>query len=173
MTLPVTVQLDLMRLPRVWVAGFVGQGEAGFDISEETVRILRQHLASAMPAGVVDRGTVALSTESVFTDHAYWQRLAEERGFPLIVTGTVGLLIAPPIQVERGRRTVFLHGTGRALAATVVLIDGRTGHVVATRGLPQRMQYGPDGSWSPQDLYYGLMNQARRDWLAAISAGYS
>jgi hypothetical protein len=168
-SLPATTQLGLLRLPRVWVAGFVNRGQADFDISAETVRILRRHLEASAPAGVVDRGTVALTSEDVFADQAYWLRLAEERGFPLIVTGTVNLLVAPPVPVQRGRRTVYLHATGRSLAATVVLIDGRTGLVVATRGLPQRMQYGGSRAASPLNLFHGLMDQTRPDWLMAIA----
>ena len=167
--MPAPVQLGLLRLPRVWVAGFVANGNAGLDLSGETTRLLRQKLSGVTTSGVVDGHVLSLSDEAVFTDREYWRQLGEERGYPLIVTGTVRLLLAPAVQVQRGRRTTYLHGTGRVLDATVVLIDGRNGDVIATTDLPRRTRYGTGPTAAPFVLYHRMMTEMFTDWLAAIA----
>jgi hypothetical protein len=43
-SMPAEVQLNLLKLPRVWVAGFVAHGRPNFDINLETTREIRQEL---------------------------------------------------------------------------------------------------------------------------------
>ncbi len=166
------VQLDLLRLPRLWVAGFVADGDAKVDLSEETARLLASELESMTLGGVVRAGVVSLTSTSVFVDQTYWQRIGEEHGSPLIVTGSVEMLWAPAVAVQRGRRATYVHGSGRVLRGTLVLIDGRTGAILATTELPQRTRYAATRSWSADTLYYELMDEALPEWLATLSAAY-
>jgi hypothetical protein len=48
---------------------------------------------------MVEAEAVPINTEDVVLDPAYWRRLDEEHGFPLIVTGSVKLLVAPAMLV--------------------------------------------------------------------------
>ena len=80
---------------------------------------------------------MTIPTERVFAEESYWRRLADERGSPLIVTGSVKLVLAPPAIVQRGLRTSYVPTAGRVLDATIVTIDGRTGRVIRTTRLPR------------------------------------
>lgn len=95
---------------------------------------------------IVDAEPLMIDTEQRFSDSTYWRRLGEEHGSPLIVTGSVRLLLAPPSIVQRGPRDVYILTAGRVLEATVVLIDGRTGTPLSRQKLPSRMRYGSDDS---------------------------
>ena len=116
---------------------------------------------------VVDAEPLTLDTEQRFSDMTYWRRLGEEHGSPLIVTGSVRLLLAPPALVQHGPRTVYIPTAGRVLEATVVLIDGRTGTAVSTQKLPSRMRYGLGRFSSGLSLYLQLMDRAMPDWYRA------
>ncbi len=171
-SVPAGVQLDLLGLPRLWFAGFVADGRARVDLGDETARLLRQQIGGTTIAGLVDANAMALENESIFQDRQFWQHIGEELGYPLIVTGSVQLLVAPATPVQRGRRVAYVHGSGRVLRGTVVLIDGRTGLVLGTRDVPQRTRYGVGSGWSADTLYYELMDLTLPDWLEAISTAY-
>jgi hypothetical protein len=169
---PQGVQLDLLGLPRLWVAGFVAAGQARVNLGDETARLLKGEIGGTTLGGIVDASALSLTSESIFADRKYWQHIGEELGYPLIVTGSVQLLIAPATPVQRGRRVAYVHGNGRVLRGTVVLIDGRTGLVLGTRDVPQRTRYGVGKEWSSDTLYYELMELTLPDWLEAISTAY-
>jgi hypothetical protein len=169
-SLPADVQIGISRVDDVWVAGFVAQpGKDNVDLNAETVRLLRQDLRRLSRARVVEAEPLNLADQAVFDDAAYWRRHAEDRGARLVVTGVVKLLLAPAQVVQRGRRTTYLGQSGRALDATVVVIDGQSGAVVARRSLPRRMRYAEGGVASGLSLYFELMDQSRPDWLRAIT----
>jgi hypothetical protein len=165
---PAYVQRGLSAVSHVWVAGFVTGGRQDIDLNAESVRLVRKDLRAWSGARVVEAEPLVLKDEDRFHDVDYWRQLGEEHGSPLIVTGSVKLLLAPAAAVQRGRRTLYLP-TGRVLEATVVLIDGRTGEVRAERKLPSRMKYSEGAVTSGLTLFYQMMDQARADWLAAIS----
>ncbi|HZJ32128.1 MAG TPA: hypothetical protein VFD21_11200 [Vicinamibacterales bacterium] len=170
-SLPADVQIGMSRVDDVWVAGFISQpGRDKVDLNVETVRLLRQDLRRLSNARVVDAEPLSLADQAVFDDAAYWRRQAEDRRAGLVVTGIVRLLLAPAQVVQRGRRTAYLGQSGRTLDATVVVIDGRSGKIVARQTLPRRMRYASDGIASGLSLYFEMMEQARPDWLRAISA---
>ena len=167
-SLPPEVQLNLLKLPRVWVAGFVAHGRPNFDINLETTREVRRQLRDwSVPT--VDAEPLVLDDESRLSDASYWRRLGEEHGQPLIVTGSVRWLIAPAKIEQRGRRIMYLTN-GRALDATVVLIDGHSGEVLSTRSLPRRMHYPAGSAPSGLGCLFDLLHMGTRDWLDAISA---
>ncbi len=166
-------QINLSKLPRVWVAGFVARGSNEIDLNAETVLLLRQHLRTVTSATVVDAEPLALSSERDFAEVARWRELGEEHGNPLIVTGSVSLLLAPPAVVQRGPRTTYIPTAGRTLAATVVLIDGRTGTVVRTEPLPARVRYGIGRFSSGPWLFFELMRRSLFDWMTAIARAAS
>ena len=167
-SMPADVQLNLLRLPRVWVAGFVTHGRPNFDINLETTREVRHQLHD-WSVSIVDAEPLALDDESRLSDVPYWRRAGEEHGEPLIVTGTVRWLIAPAKIEQRGRRIMYLTN-GRALDATVVLIDGHTGEVLSTRNLPRRMHYPAGSAPSGLGCLFDLLHMGIHDWLDAISA---
>ena len=169
-SLPVDVQIGMARVDDVWVAGFIGHpGKDKVDLNVETVRLLRQDLRRVSRARVVEADPLILADQKVFEDAAYWRRNAEDRGANLVVTGVVRLLLAPAQVVQRGRRTTYLGQAGRTLDATVVVIDGRSGAVVARRELPRRMRYSSGEVASGLSLYFDLMELSRPDWLRAIA----
>ena len=167
------VQLRLANLSRIWVAGFVAprppERRPVFDLNIETVRLLRAQLRIWSAAQVVEAEPLAVDSEQRLSDVRYWQRLGEEHGWPLIVTGSLKLLIAPPKMAQRGRRTIYVPLAGRVLDATVVLIDGRTGQLLSIRKLPTRMRYGLGRFGSPLWLYLEMMDQAMPDWFKVIT----
>jgi hypothetical protein len=165
---PAYVQRGLASVSHVWVAGFVTSGRQDIDLNAESVRLVRKDLRAWSGARIVEAEPLQLRDEGAFQDVDYWRRLGEEHGEPLIVTGSVKLMLAPAQIVQRGKRTYYLP-TGRTLEATVVLIDGRTGEVRAERKLPSRMKYSEGVVTSGLALFYQMMDQARSDWLAAIS----
>jgi hypothetical protein len=139
-------------------------------VNAETVRLLRAQLRALSPGYVVEGAPVAIDSEQRLSDVSYWRRLGEERGAPLIVTGSVKVRFAPPAVVERGPRTFYIPTAGRVLEATVVLIDGRTGMAISTKKLPTRMRYGIGRSSSGLSLFLQLMDRAMPDWLGAIAS---
>jgi len=92
----------------------------------------------------VEAEPLTIPTERVFAEESYWRRLADERGSPLIVTGSVKLVLAPPAIVQRGLRTSYVPTAGRVrdVDARIVTIDGRTGRVIRATRLPGRVRYG-------------------------------
>jgi hypothetical protein len=167
-SIPAEFQAKASKLSRVWVAGFVTGKDPEFDLSVETVRLLRTQLRTWSSAQVIEAEPLAVEQQRL-SDVAYWRRLAEEHGNPLIVTGTVRLLLAPPRIEQRGPRTVYVIKAGRVLEATVVMIDGRSGEVLSARKLPSRMRYGIGRFASGLTLFFQMMDQAMPDWFAAIT----
>jgi len=169
-SLPADVQMDMARVDDVWVAGFVTHaGKDKVDLNVETVRLLRQDLRRVSRGRVVEAEPLTLANQDVFADSAYWRRQAEDRRARLVVTGIVRLLLAPAQVVQRGRRTAILGQSGRTLDATVIVIDGRSGAVVARQTLPRRMRYASNDVASGLPLYFDMMEQSRSDWLRAIA----
>ena len=169
-SLPADVQIGISRIDDVWVAGFVTQtGKDKVDLNLETVRLVRQNLRRIARGRVLEAEPLTLASQAVFDDANYWRRHAEDRRARLVVTGTVRLLLAPAQTVQRGRRTMYLGQSGRTLDATVVLIDGRSGSVVARRTLPQRTRYATRDLPSGLPLYFEMMELSRPDWLRAIA----
>ena len=167
--LPAEFQLKLSKVPRVWIAGFATGTQPEFDVSMETVRLLRAQLRTWSSADVIEAEPVRVDTPQRLSDVAFWRRLGEEHGRPLIVSGTVRLLIAPTQVVQRGARAVYLPSSGRVLEATVVTIDGTSGKVLSTQMLPRRMRYGLGRFSSALALFFQMMDQAMPDWFAAIA----
>jgi hypothetical protein len=170
---PPEVQLKLANLSRVWVAGFVTartpESRPEFDLNTETVRLVRTQLRRWSSAQVIQVDPLFIETQQRLSDVQYWRGLGEEHGWPLIVTGSLKLLLAPPKIEQRGKRTMYFPLAGRVLEATVVLIDGHSGEVVSTNKLPNRMRYGLGRFSSPLSLYLQMMDQAMPDWFKAIT----
>ena len=164
------VQQRLLALPRIWVAGFVANDNREVDLNPETVRLIRQALTMRSGASIVEAAPLTIDGQARFADAAFWRQRAEEHGFPLIVTGSLRLLLAPTKIEQRGKRTVYLARAGRVLDATVVIIDGPSGTVLSTQQLPRRMRYGDGRTASGLGLFFEMMEEGVHDWLTAISA---
>lgn len=167
---PADVQIGMASVDDIWVAGFIGEsGKDKVDLNVETVRLVRQDLRRFSLARVVEAEPLTLDNQEVFNDAAYWRRQANDVRARLVVTGIVRLLLAPAQIVQRGRRTAYLAQSGRTLEATVVVIDGRSGAIVARETLPQRQRYATNDISSGLPLYFEMMEQLRPDWLRAIA----
>jgi hypothetical protein len=167
---PPALQLKLVGLPRIWVAGFATERKPEFDLNTETVRLLRAQLRTWSSAQVLEVEPLAIDSEQRLADVPYWRRLGDEHGHPLIVTGSVKLHVAPAQVVHRGVRTTYAYATGRVLDSTVVVIDGRTGERLSTHALASRMRYGVGRFSSGLALYLTMMEVAMGDWLETITA---
>jgi len=167
---PPALQMKLAGLPRVWVAGFATDKKPEFDLNTETVRLLRTELRTWSSATVLEVEPLAVDSEERFTDVAYWRRLGDEHGRPLIITGSLKLRVAPARVVHRGVRTMYAYATGRVLDSTVVVIDGRTGERLSSQALASRMRYGVGRFSSGLALYFAMMQGAMGDWLETITA---
>lgn len=167
-SLPAPTQIRASRIERVWIAGFVARGTGELDLSSETARVLRDRLRFIASGPVIDAEPILLTSERDFADVHKWQILGDELGKPLIVTGTVKLLYAPPKVVQHGPRMMLVPEAGRVLEATVVLIDGRTGQVIRTQALRSRLRYDVGRFASAPLLFYKLMDGEMADWLDAI-----
>jgi hypothetical protein len=168
--LPADVQLKLSRITRVWIAGFQVTPNREIDLDGETVRLLRDELRRATSLDVIEAEPLVVPSDGVFSDHAYWRRLASEHGTPLIVTGTVNFLVAPATTIQRGRHT-FVSAVGRVLEPEVVIIDGRTGDVVLKERILRRMRYGIGRFAFTIPLYFDLMERAMPDLIRVIATG--
>ena len=167
---PPALQMKLAVLPRVWVAGFATDRKPEFDLNTETVRLLRSELRTWSSASVLEVEPLAVDSEERLTDVAYWRRLGDEHGGPLIITGSLKLRVAPARVVHRGVRTMYAYATGRVLDSTVVVIDGRTGERLSSQALASRMRYGVGRFSSGLALYFAMMQGAMGDWLETITA---
>lgn len=167
---PPHVQLKLASLSRVWVAGFATERKPEFDLSAETVRLLRTELRTWSSAQVIEVEPMTIDSEQRLSDVPYWRRLGEEHGHPLIISGSMKLHVAPARVVHRGVRTTYSYATGRVLDATVVVIDGRTGEMLSTHPLATRTRYGVGRFSSGLALYLAMMKGAMGDWLDTITA---
>lgn len=167
---PAGLQMKLVGLPRVWVAGFATDKNPEFDLNAETVRLLRSELRTWSSAPVLEVEPLAIDTEQRFGDVAYWRRLGDEHGRPLIITGSLKLRVAPARVVHRGVRTMYAYATGRVLDSTVVVIDGRTGERLSSQPLASRIRYGVGRFSSGLALYVAMMQGAMGDWLETITA---
>ena len=166
------VQQRLLSFPQVCIAGFVANDDRDVDLNLETVRLLRTALTRRTNVSIAKAEPLKIATDTRFADSAFWRHHAEEHGCPLIVTGSIHLLQAPAKIEQRGRRTVVLGNSGRALDSTVVVIDGATGRIVSSERIRRRMQYAPAGrsSGSGLGLFLQMMDDSMLDWLTAISA---
>lgn len=167
---PPGLQMKLAGLPRIWVAGFATDKNPEFDLNTETVRLLRSELRTWSSAPVLEVEPLAIDTEDRLSDVAYWRRLGDEHGRPLIITGSLKLRVAPARVVHRGVRTMYAYATGRVLDSTVVVIDGRTGERVSSQPMASRMRYGVGRFSSALVLYVAMMQGAMGDWLETITA---
>ena len=165
---PPAVQLKLFDVDRIWVAGFVAEAHDDIDLSIETVRLLRRDLRTWSRAQVVTADPLQLDDRDLLMNEAFWRRLGEEYDVPLIVTGAVRLILAPPAILQRGRHTYYYPRAGRVFEATAVVIDGRSGKILSERQLPSQMKYGSGMESSGLGLYFEMMDRARTDWLTAI-----
>jgi hypothetical protein len=170
---PPHVQLKLGTLSRVWVAGFATERNPEFDLNAETVRLLRTELRTWSSAQVIEVEPLAIDSVQRLSDVPYWRRLGEEHGHPLIVSGSVKLLVAPARVVQRGARSTYSYATGRVLDATVAVIDGRTGEMLSVHALAPRTRYGVGRFSSSLALYFAMMHGAMGEWLDTITIAVS
>lgn len=161
--------LIVSPLQRIWVAGFVTNDSSPVDVNGGTVRLLRSELRKQGALSVIQADPLTVSTEGVLTDTAYWQRMGEEYGAPLIVTGAVSLRRAPPAVSPRGGRAgAYVVIPGFFLETRIVLIDGATGSVLSSQRLRRQVRYGAGRHASPSSLYLAMMDSLMPDLLAAV-----
>ena len=167
---PPAPSIDLSPFRRIWIAGFVTHTRSDIDVNGETVRLLRRRLNPRTPLRVLDVHPLTMHDESEFSDRDRWRKLGEEYGQPLVVTGSVRLIPARPVAVERsaGRGLSYASRKGFVLEATFVFIDGRTGDILETHPLPKETLYGTDQRASTLSLYFQLMDRVVPTFLRAL-----
>ncbi len=141
---PSTPSVDLSAFNRVWIAGFLTSARRDIDLNAETVRLLRGQLKSRPFLRVIDAEPLTIDGDAMLRNAERWRSLAEEYGAPLVITGSVRLVSAPPLSTERASGRGSILRSGLALEASFVFIDGRTGEVPATQSLPRNKVYGAD-----------------------------
>lgn len=155
---------------RLWVAGFVSDSIRGVDVNGETVRLLRAELYKQGRVRVLSGEALRLEGEDVFADSAYWRRVGEEHGNPVIVTGSVTLRAAPPNVIQPvGRAAGYILQPGFFLESRIVLVDGTTGEVVFSRRMPRQVRYGAGRHGSPMFMYLLMMDELMPDLLRAVT----
>lgn len=180
-----------------FVAGLVSDRREEIDVNQETARFLRMALRSKASLHVVEseplwlepastRGlqrsegdattasnasvTAPQVTDPAFADVAFWKRIGEEYGEPLILTGTVIFKAVPARHEERtaGPRTIRSLRQGFSLAGTWVLIDGRTGEVLGSATLRPGTAHAINGRESALSIYFQLMERAMPSLLTLL-----
>lgn len=164
------MRVDVSPFRRIWIAGFVTTANRDIDVNAETVRLLRRALNPRTTLRMIEAAPLVIRDEAELSNQERWKRLAEEYGEPLIVTGSVRLIPARPVAVERttGRGSVYLSRKGFVLETTFVFIDGRTGDVIASETLPKETLYGSDARTSTLFLYFQLMDRVLPVFLGAF-----
>ena len=167
---PSTAAPDLSSFRRVWIAGFVTNQVDDIDVNVETVRLLRRRLRSSAAVRVLDAEPLTIATEAALRDAERWRNLGEEHGAPLIVTGSLRLVSAPPVPVQSAstHRSNYGLRKGFVLETTFVFIDGQTGEVVASQRFPNEKLYAADERASTLSLFFRLMDRILPTFLRAF-----
>jgi hypothetical protein len=167
---PATPPPDLSAYRRIWIAGFLTNEVEDIDVNVETVRLLRRRLSSNVPVRVINAAPLIIADEAALKDAERWEKLGEEYGAPLIVTGSVRLVKAPPVPVQSAsiHRSNFGLRQGFVLKTTFVFIDGRTGTVIASQRLPDQKLYAADQRASTMSLYFQLMDRVVPTFLRSF-----
>lgn len=183
----VTARFDRV-LVAGFIAGFVSDRGGRLDLNEETARLVRTALG-ATSVRVLDAEPLRLDStrarglspanlvlapasgaavpargagDPVFTNTAFWKRLGEEYGAPLILTGSIVFSPAAPRYEGRpaGRGTLRVWRRGFILSGTLMLISGRTGEIIDSMTLRPLTAHAATGRDSALSLYFGLMDRA-------------
>lgn len=121
--------------------------------------------------------------EPILRDVAFWRRIGEEYGQPIVITGTVlftaearNSLIAREREVFDGAgrrrlqsRPAFAERTVHTLKATFLFIDGRTGSILHSRGFrEQTVSNGPQRV-PALSVYFQLMDTVVPEIVGTLS----
>jgi len=210
--IPLQSKLDVSPFRRVLVAGFVTEpGEQEVEISTETSRLLQNQLRASSKLQILepDRPPIhaaletlleklgegnklskqakeqyRLEADRVLQDEAFWRRVGEEFGNPLIVTGRVGFSeqnrsgFQPEERVVRDARTGqpritrgsrYAERKGFTLSADFYFLDGRSGQVLHKEKFTEEVLYGEEQKTSPLTSYFELMDRLLPNFLGVIA----
>ena len=122
--------------------------------------------------------------EALFNNAAYWKKIGEEFGAPLIVTGTV--MFTPQqrsgyVQKEQevydtfGRRRVvpvrtYMDRKGFILKPKFIFIDGRTGMPLYAETYREEVLYNAEQSNPALSSYFELMDRLMPAFLTTLSS---
>lgn len=165
----------LSPFARLWVAGFVTESVGGVDVNGEAVRLLRAELRKQRGFRVLNGDPLMFESEGVFVDSAYWRRMGEDYGEPLIVTGSVRLKRAPPNIIQRVGRAAaaYVMQPGYFLESRIVLIDGTTGAVVFSDRMPRQVRYGAGRHATPSIMYELMIGRLMPDLIRAVGGEHT
>ncbi len=209
---PLQSKLDVGPFRRVLVAGFVTEpGDQEVEISTETSRLLQNQLRSSSKLQILEpdrppihdalekvlesfgeggklskpeREQYRLEADRVLQDGAYWRKVGEEFGNPLIITGRVGFdeqnrsgfqseeRVVRDVRtglprITRGNR--YAERKGFSLSADFYFLDGRTGQVLHKEKFTEEVLYGEEQKVSPLTSYFELMDRLLPNFLGVIT----
>lgn len=124
------------------------------------------------------------SYERLFANTAYWKKVGEEYGNPLIVTGTVlftstsraGMVTREQEVFDSlGRRRIvpvrtYMERKGFILVPKFVFIDGRTGAQMYSERHKEEILYSAQQNTPALSSYFELMDRIVPDFLGALSS---
>jgi hypothetical protein len=168
---PAPAELDVSPFRRVLVTDFIAGGSADIDVNVETVRLLRSQLRARTSLKVIetdlpiaplfgrDGCSVLLRNEKaveacaeIFGQAALWRQLGNEYEQPLIISGTIFFSAYP-------------HAA--SLAPTFVFIDGRSGEVLHSERLQERVS-SPSSRRAALSWYFELMDRILPAFLRTV-----
>lgn len=191
----VDTNLETVRLLRSQLKNKGGQRIIEADVLplvEAAKPVPAEGAAAAPPAAAqADSGRIATIAEAelppyekIFENKAYWKKVGEEFGSPLIITGSV--MFTPHqrsgyVQKEQevydsfGRRSVvpvrtYMDRKGYILRPKFVFIDGRTGETLYTETFREEILYNAEQSTPALSSYFELMDRLLPSFLSTLSS---
>jgi hypothetical protein len=212
--IPVQAKIDVGQFQRVLVAGFLAGGANAIDPNTETARLLRSQLRNKQDLRVVDADVLSLvdvvdrqrgesarpagaseprivndadlkNYEQIFSDEAFWKKVAADFDGPLIVTGSVlftevsksGMITKPqafvdPQSGQESYRNVMEYSdmTGYALTPKFVFIDGRTGKELYSETYREEALYAAGQNTPALSSYFEMMDKLLPAFLNTLSS---
>lgn len=168
---PRPIPAEPVEFRSIWVAGFVAPERRDFDVNAAVVEQVRTALRDRTTARVLGEAPLRLREEAqIFTSERYAPVVGEYS--PLVVTGTIRYDYPTRRPAYRAGRRADVHDTV-SLDVRLVLIDGRTGDVIAVKTLPSKHVAVAHGRPSVSDAFDQLYDRASSDLLHALVGGAS
>lgn len=166
---PRPISAEPLEFRSIWVAGFVAPERRDFDVNAAVVEQVRTALRTQTTARVLSETPLRLTEEGqIFTSERYAPLVGEYS--PLVVTGTIRYDYPTRRPTYRAGRRADVHETV-SLDVRLVLIDGRSGDVIAVKTLPSKHVAVAHGRPSVSDAFDQLYDRASSELLQVVTGG--